>query len=678
MKFDYLNRDDNVIGNYPIAHLNSWHGGIHAVGEIKVIADGEIVAYKISSKYQEERKTVESQEKLSYYSDSFILVKHAYSYTIKEQGVEEEKIFIFYSLYVHLQTKDDLILEKQYPHFLNWDQKIKGKEKLKTTMTVKSGINMRLAPGKDVLGIIPKDCVIVVYPESPKEHWYKVMSSKLLKEVRTSDKVLIEVVSTRNDGYYFDKKITSEYTICKKEGLNSPLPFFQQPLSKNNSSQVYFLEKRKYTCVELPGEYRETINTVNRSEEDKIKLEKSGAILLENSSSNSKVIGIIPNDDEKLVIQILEKKSDEWYKVRAPYIFVLIENTATKIIYEKQIQKDGFIGWCKNIDGQFDSYLKLEYDKVVELEKPIKVFAGEIIGYSGKYQLLTSNGMSNYGAAHIEVFSKDDVPAFMEDMKKCISPKNQIFEIKEIKNEFKTETFTYLKRIEVIEEAKTKKDDSKGDRINPDKLKLSDKGKAFIRAWEGEKLEGYLDSKGYLTIGVGNLLYDKNTGEKIELRNSSEINSAETIKRVDSEFISADSKGVKKVKITQEKSDMLFDDHAKLFEDEVIKLNFDFYQWEFDAMVSLFFNTGSNIEAPSLRKHLKNGNYTDAGKQFNDITGGDDKGLVYRRAAEMDIFLNGGETEYVYFENNDKTRRDKLVGKLNDIRKELKIKQYKE
>lgn len=201
-------------------------------------------------------------------------------------------------------------------------------------------------------------------------------------------------------------------------------------------------------------------------------------------------------------------------------------------------------------------------------------------------------------------------------------------------------------------------------------------GKLFIKSWASEKLNGYWDSEGYLTIGIGNLLHDKAIDEKIKRKDKNQaVNCKEVTDRVEEEYIQTDSKGNDIVRVSEEKSSIDFNKHVSEFENAVRALNIDFYQWEYDAMVSLFFNAGAGVKAPSLRKHLKNGDYTNAGKQFNDITNNDTKGLVYRRAAEMDMFLNGNKN-YVSFKNNNATERDKLVDKLNAIRKELKMKEF--
>ena len=166
------------------------------------------------------------------------------------------------------------------------------------------------------------------------------------------------------------------------------------------------------------------------------------------------------------------------------------------------------------------------------------------------------------------------------------------------------------------------------------------------------------------------------TGKKLyDYIKEGSVNYKEVIDRVEDDYIETDSNGNEVVRISEEVAETKFNDHIKRFEDKVRDLNVDFYQWEFDAMVSLFFNMGSLEKAPSLKKHLNNGEYTKAGKEFNDITNSDTTGLVYRRAAEMDMFLNGNES-YISFKNNNETERDKLVDKLNEIRQELGRKQF--
>lgn len=77
-----------------------------------------------------------------------------------------------------------------------------------------------------------------------------------------------------------------------------------------------------------------------------------------------------------------------------------------------------------------------------------------------------------------------------------------------------------------------------------------------------------------------------------------------------------------------------------MYRDVTVKL----YQHEFDALVSLLFNCGpdflKNRKAPKLYNNLLNEKYEDAANEFLDITNDGTGGLIKRRKAENDMFLN--------------------------------------
>lgn len=108
-----LNRNGSG-GFYPIGLNNSYHGGMHFEGErlpVVAIADGIIVAYRLTSEYLEER----SSGKTYKYSNCFVLIKHEYK---TPKGQE----FTFYSHYNHLAPWNDLTTwmpeNGRYPHFV--------------------------------------------------------------------------------------------------------------------------------------------------------------------------------------------------------------------------------------------------------------------------------------------------------------------------------------------------------------------------------------------------------------------------------------------------------------------------------------------------------------------------------------------------------------------------------
>ena len=64
-------------------------------------------------------------------------------------------------------------------------------------------------------------------------------------------------------------------------------------------------------------------------------------------------------------------------------------------------------------------------------------------------------------------------------------------------------------------------------------------------------------------------------------------------------------------------------------------------QNQFDALVSLTFNSGYIGRFPNLSANFASGNHAGVATQFLDITNGGVPGLVSRRSAEVDLYLNG-------------------------------------
>ncbi|WP_062054332.1 hypothetical protein [Aquimarina longa] len=93
----------NRHGFYPVGSSNTWHGGIHIEDfgtNVSAIADGRIIAYRIPEKYLHEKDNKDIK-----YSNGFILIQHHYK---TPKGVALR----FYSLYMHLQPKAEMIKNK--------------------------------------------------------------------------------------------------------------------------------------------------------------------------------------------------------------------------------------------------------------------------------------------------------------------------------------------------------------------------------------------------------------------------------------------------------------------------------------------------------------------------------------------------------------------------------------
>ena len=161
-------------------------------------------------------------------------------------------------------------------------------------------------------------------------------------------------------------------------------------------------------------------------------------------------------------------------------------------------------------------------------------------------------------------------------------------------------------------------------RVDPKTLKTSDKGIQFIKDWEKFKPKAYDDSEGYCTIGYGHLI-DKKKCEHITLP---------------IEF---------KNGITVEKATELFSKRLVEFEKAVQRdITVPLYQYEFDALVSLVFNTGSEFlktggrgkGETQIKKKINNKDYESGADEISDVTNGGTSGLVKRRKAEINIFKN--------------------------------------
>lgn len=142
-------------------------------------------------------------------------------------------------------------------------------------------------------------------------------------------------------------------------------------------------------------------------------------------------------------------------------------------------------------------------------------------------------------------------------------------------------------------------------------MKTSDAGRAFIKKWEGERLEAYDDGGGVWTIGVGH------------------------------------TRGVKKgQKITAAQSDALLKADLDGAEATVRSAcTRTPTQPQFDAMTSLTFNIGAKgFRQSTVLKRFNAGDIAGAAQAFamwNKDNGRVIQGLVNRRAAEATVFLSG-------------------------------------
>ena len=101
--------------------------------------------------------------------------------------------------------------------------------------------------------------------------------------------------------------------------------------------------------------------------------------------------------------------------------------------------------------------------------------------------------------------------------------------------------------------------------------------------------------------------------------------------------------------ITETRAVELFKDRLPQFESAVKRdITVPLYQHEYDALVSLLFNCGSNFlntggagkGETKIKKNINNKNYDAGANEFADVTSGGIAGLVRRRKAEINMFKN--------------------------------------
>jgi len=153
-----------------------------------------------------------------------------------------------------------------------------------------------------------------------------------------------------------------------------------------------------------------------------------------------------------------------------------------------------------------------------------------------------------------------------------------------------------------------------------------------LAQYEGSVDHMYLDTKGFVTIGIGHFLKDVSAAQKISFihQEASEKATADEIK-TDFENVKKQAKGLfaslykkyTKLKITKSTIDTLTDKHIDTFESELERVygsaKFSAYPSEVRlALFDMIFNLGmTNLRTkfPAFNKHIKANNWSDAAKE---------------------------------------------------------------
>ncbi len=161
----------------------------------------------------------------------------------------------------------------------------------------------------------------------------------------------------------------------------------------------------------------------------------------------------------------------------------------------------------------------------------------------------------------------------------------------------------------------------KTDRIPIASLSLSQTGLDFIKGWEDFGDKPYDDSEVYCTIGWGHLIAKKSCASLAAAKDPKYEKYKDGVSKPQAEEI-------------------LKNDVSRITDKVALFVQVPLYQQEYDALVSLAFNTGGFSKFPKLLSKLNTKDYNGCCDEFADITNHGTSGLVKRRKAEMKIFRN--------------------------------------
>ncbi|WP_259740275.1 hypothetical protein [Pseudomonas brassicacearum] len=357
-------------GYYPLGSNGLWHGGVHfdeatglVVGdkaEVRCIADGEVVAYRIDEVYPKS----DFGSTHSVFSTGFVLVKHRLEVPVppapapapgaQPAAAAPGPSLTFFSLYMHLLDWDSYRLTPDLGRPAFWSG---GTCQVKASANDKIlGLRVRQGPKNspgygNVLTVLPRGTLVETGEED--HGWLKVVS------VTPADASL-----PPGTGWVYKREMTAGATpnsyvigVAAKDEMTPPQKGLAVHASANRTSA---------TTAILP------IGT-------QVKIGNDGA-----NAEYQKLIEIVSGSS----IPALTASSGILGYIR-------------KSLLETKVEP-------------------AEKNTVHLLERPFPIKAGSLIGHVGKYQNHSDSAPKNL--LHLEVFSCEDVKAFTEQSKpKAIS-----------------------------------------------------------------------------------------------------------------------------------------------------------------------------------------------------------------------------------------------------------------
>lgn len=353
-------------GYYPVGANGQWHGGVHFDGnteavfdqsQVCCIADGEVIAYRIDTRHPESQYFTSAGASFNaVFSRSFVLVKHHLEAPAKPTAAgtvpEPPPSLTFFSLYMHLLNWEGYTGTNapNPPAFMGETlYKVKAD---KATDPVK-GLRIRAEPRTGrVVALIPKGSKVRVGDAHPiHSGWYRLLA---VVEGRTLPAVAI----------------TENMWVFPGE-----------------------MEQTAEAGIFLVGE-RASDQEPTLAPEKGLNVRKNG-----NGRRDDPIVGVLPLG----ATFRLESSTGTYCKLK--------EIVDGKDIAPLSPDSAGNIQGFVHLGSLESTRSAPEPNKVYVLPTPHPIKAGELIGHLGHYQ--NENDRSPQRLLHLEVFSCEDVPAFI-------------------------------------------------------------------------------------------------------------------------------------------------------------------------------------------------------------------------------------------------------------------------
>ncbi|SDJ48877.1 hypothetical protein, partial [Pseudomonas indica] len=351
-------------GYYPIGKNGQWHGGVHFdsktaasfdQSQVRCIADGEVIAYRIDRRYPQSLYVSASRQNVAApYSRCFVLVKHRLEAPALPANPGTTPVpppsLTFFSLYMHLLDWDGYgkAGAPTAPAFIGETlYKVKAD---KATDPVR-GLRVREAPPSGrVLAILPKGSKVKVGEvHSADPRWRK----------------LVAIVQGR-----------------ALPALASPVQgwVFIKEMEPTSDADVF-----------LVGE--------DANDQEPMLVPEKGLNVRKAGNGRAPITGVLPTDAKFR----LESATGPYRKLKE----IVAGKDAPPLSANSVQNIQGFV----HFDSLEATRSEPVLDRVHVLPMPFPVKAGDVIGHLGQYQ--NHDDGSPQSLLHLEVFSCEDVPAFI-------------------------------------------------------------------------------------------------------------------------------------------------------------------------------------------------------------------------------------------------------------------------